>query len=40
MPDLVTYPAVLPIGQSAVVFVSKLLAAERARRGRRHGHAQ
>lgn len=37
MPDLVTYTAVLPIGQSAVAFVSKLLAAERARRGTRHG---
>lgn len=37
MPDLVTYTAVLPIGQSAVAFVSKLLAAERARRGRRPG---
>lgn len=39
MSDLVTYTAVLPIGPSAVAFVSKLLAAERARRGRRHGHA-
>lgn len=37
MSDLVTYTAVLPIGQSAVAFVSKLLAAERARRGTRHG---
>lgn len=37
MSDLVTYTAVLPVGQSAVAFVSKLLAAERARRRTRHG---
>ena len=37
MPDLVTYTAVLPIGESTVAFVSGLLAGERARRGTRRG---
>jgi DDE superfamily endonuclease len=37
VPDLVTYTAVLPIGESTVAFVSGLLAGERARRGTRRG---
>jgi hypothetical protein len=37
VPDLVTYTAVLPIGESTIAFVSGLLAGERARRGTRRG---
>jgi DDE superfamily endonuclease len=37
VPDLVTYTAVLPIGESTVAFVSGLLAGERRRRGTRRG---
>jgi hypothetical protein len=37
VPDLVTYTAVLPIGEPTVAFVSGLLAGERARRGTRRG---
>jgi DDE superfamily endonuclease len=37
VPDLVTYTAVLPIGESTVAFVSGLLAGEQARRGTRRG---
>ena len=33
MPDLVTYTAVLPIGEPTVAFVSNVLAGESARRG-------
>ena len=35
MSDPVTYTAVLPVGESTVAFVSRLLGAERRRRGTR-----
>lgn len=37
MSDPVGYTAVLPVGEDTVLFVSRLLATERARRGTRRG---